>query len=503
MRAFVREGDATTRLRWWRAGALTVLLGYGIFLAVYFTPVASGSDSSGYLNFAHLLLRGRLVDEARPVRGLEAQSPFATVPLGFLMDPETGRLVPTYPSGMPLQFAAAEFVFGRAAGMHVVGVGGALAAVGLCYAVGRELGLSRALSALSAGMLAWNPVFLFIALQPLSDVLATTWILAAVFALLRARRSTGWALFAGAAAAMAVLVRPTNLLVFPALLVLMPGWRQFGLFVAGGLPGAVWMAWYQNALYGGPWASGYGDIRDHFHWSNLIPTSAHYAEWIPRFVPIVWVLAIAGVARFWRAEWKTVVALALWAAPVAVFYLFYDVTKETWWCLRFILPAMPALILGGAMGAAGIRAVATGRGVQLWRLGAAVVAVWAAGLGWFWGQRLKVIEISNSELPYREMATWVAANVPRDAAVVCFFASGAVHHYTSCAVLRWDMIARPEFESFARTMDVNVQPVYAVLFHEEEREALNERMPGRWEKIHEASRGAVWRLVGAARIERD
>jgi len=482
--------------RRWKAAGWALLLAYGVLLGVYFTPIAGGSDSSGYLNFADLLLRGKLIDDARPVVGIRTGSSFATAPLGFSLEQETGRLIPTYPSGVPLHLAAAELVVGRVPGMYVVGVGGALAAVVLCFAVGRELGLSKALAALSAAMLAWNPVFLFIAIQPLSDVLATAWCLAAIYGVLRARRSPRWALLGGAAAAMAVLVRPTNVLIFPALLVWMPGWRALAWFVAGGLPGAAWMMGYQNAIYGSPLSSGYGDLWSLFRASNLGPTVRHYGEWLPRFVPILWILGALLLLPWARTRWRMIAGLALWFFPVAVFYVFYDVTKETWWCLRFLLPCLPALILGGALGIEAVRGRLSRRGTRIWTWSVAGLAVWAALLAWNGSRGLGVFGTADSEPPYREIATWVNNHVPKNAAVVSMIASGAVHYYTDCAVLRWDMIEREEFQAFAANADLEVQPVYALLFREEEQQAMNERLPGRWERIFENRRGAVWRMVG-------
>lgn len=481
--------------RWWTCAALVLLIGYGAFLAAYFVPVASGSDSSGYLNFADLLLRGRLIDDARPIIGWRGDSPFATAPLGFVMEQGTGRFVPTYPSGVPLHFALAELVVGRVPGMYLVGVGGALAAVILCYLVGRELGLSRGIAAIGAAMLAWNPVFLFVGIQPLSDVLATTWCLAAAWGVLRSRRATGWALFAGVAAAMAVLVRPTNVLMFPALLVWMPSWRALGWFVLGGIPGAGWMAWYQNALYGSPLTSGYGDVRSIFGRDNLGPTAAHYLKWFPRFVPIVWILATLALVRNLRTEGRAALALSLWFGAIAVFYVFYDVTQEAWWCLRFLLPAMPALILGGALGIEALRRRLEGRTILVWRWSVVAIAIWAAVLGWRWSGKVNALGPSQAEAPYREIATWIDEHAPRNAVVASLYASGAVHYYTKCAVLRWDMIGRREFAEFASKVDLDQQPLYALLFHEEAEPAF-ERLPGRWEKLFENRRGVVWRFLG-------
>ena len=93
---------------------------------------------------------------------------------------------------------------------------------------------------------------------------------------------------AGAAFAAAVLTRPTNLLLAPALVVLI-GWkpRQLLAFVAGGLPGAAWLAWYNHALYGHPLASGYGNIGAAFGVRYGAPTALHFGKWLALLLPAV------------------------------------------------------------------------------------------------------------------------------------------------------------------------------------------------------------------------
>src|SRR5207247_606421 len=98
-----------------------------------------------------------------------------------------------------------------------------------------------ALAAAGAAVLGGCPIFVFTSIQPLSDTLATTWTLASVFTALRARRHAGWAVACGAAFSVAVLVRSTNAVLLPALVVFLGlDWPRLARFVVGGIPGAAW-----------------------------------------------------------------------------------------------------------------------------------------------------------------------------------------------------------------------------------------------------------------------
>ncbi len=72
-------------------------------------------------------------------------------------------------------------------GPYLVSPIAALLVLVLVFLVGRELGLPRGWAAAAAVVLAACPVFVFQAIQPMSDVVATAWCLAAIFAALRSR----------------------------------------------------------------------------------------------------------------------------------------------------------------------------------------------------------------------------------------------------------------------------------------------------------------------------
>ena len=59
------------------------------------------------------------------------------------------------------------------------------------------------------------------------------------------------------------------------------------------------------------------------------------------------VRGVAALATPWVpvARRRELAVLGLWAALLIGFYAFYFHSGESWWYLRFILPAFPALLL--------------------------------------------------------------------------------------------------------------------------------------------------------------
>lgn len=487
------------RARWWLLAGFAALALYTAFLGRHAAVVAGGADSSGYLNSARLLLEGRLQaalrapSELGPAASLDAMH---FLPQGFFPSRERGLLNPTYPTGLPLHLAAAHATLGPRAGTFAVLLGAAAAAVALLYRAARDLGLGRPLATAGAVTLAAFPVFLFTSIQPLSDTLATTWTLAALVAGLRAGRSAGWAAAAGGAFALATLVRPTNLLLAPPLLLLVGlSPRRLLAFAAGGLPGAAWLAWYNHALYGHPLASGYGNIGAAFAVHHGAPTAVHFAKWLALLLPtLLLALPFAAVARGEFRD-RRLAALGLAFLAITVCYAFYEVSHEVWWCLRFILPAVPALILAGLLG---VEALARGPGARWPRafrpVAAGVIALWAVVAAIHWAPRLAVFEMRRYEQAYADGSAAALARFKPDALVVCSAFSGSLYYYTPFAVLRSDQIGAEDFTRHAQRLQGAGREIGAVLFESEEAEAFR-RCPGNWTRIARTGNVGLWRLA--------
>jgi hypothetical protein len=485
--------------RWFLWLALAAMAGYAVFLSANMTAVAGGSDSSGYLNSARLFAAGKVRAELRVPPEFAAvpelqRSHFS--PAGFNTFPVHDDLAPSYPSGLPLHLAVAGILFGWKFGPLLLQLAAAIGAVWLCYRAARELGLGYPLAAAGAAMLALFPVFLFTSIQTLSDTLATTWTLAALLCALRGRSSPRWAAACGAAMAIAVLVRPTNLLLAPGLVVLL-GFdvRRLAAFVAGGVPGAIWLAWYNTHLYGGPMRSGYGDSFGGFGSEYGLPTALHFARWLALFLPAVMLLlpAVALARRDTRT--RELLGVGLVAATNIGVYLFYSVSHEVWWCLRFILPGIAALILVGVMGAEALARGAGARWPRGFRAGlAALLTLWAAGNSWHWSRHLHLSLVPVYESAYEEAALLVRQHVPANAVVVCGAVSGALYYYTQLPTLICDSIVAEDFARYVAIARKTGRPVYAVVFDIEKEEVVSRRCPGAWSRIASAGNIGIWQL---------
>ena len=479
--------------RWFAGLAVVALWVYGGFLSAYFTPVAGGSDSSGYLNAAQLIARGHLTAPLRDYSGLTASLATQFQPLGFIAEPAAQRLVPTYPLGLPAHLALASTLCGWTLGPLLVGVGAALAMIVLMYAIAREAAIAWPLAAAGALLLGVFPVTIFIAIQPLSDVLATTWVLAAVWAALRARHSLRWAVAAGGALAIAIWVRPTNVLIFPAVAVWLSfGWRPLIAAASGGLPGGLLLLATNTHLFGSPWRMGYGSIFEAFALSYFEPTLLHFGKWLGILLPGLVLVLGALTFGLTRTTKRTRIALALWFFTPVIFYAFYEVSGQTWWCLRFILPATPALILAALITlnyflAAHPRAL---------RITAALLALWAIGLSVFWTREFHTLLSKTYEQAYAEIGQWSHDHLPAPSVVLTNQDSGALYYYTSFPILRWDQMSTTEFNAHAAHLTRAGRPLYLITPEHEAEFVLTQRVPARWEKISTVAQRSIWRYNG-------
>jgi 4-amino-4-deoxy-L-arabinose transferase-like glycosyltransferase len=327
-------------------------------------------------------------------------------------------------------------------------------------------------------------------LQPLSDVLATVWCLAAVSTALQSQKNRAWALVCGTAFSVAVLVRATNFFLLPALLLLL-GWNlpRLSFAALGGVPGAVFLGCYNHVLYGGVFRSGYVDIAEAFAWAYGPPTVVHFVKWLALMLPaVVLPLAIFGFLRR-DIPARTRTALALWFGIFFGFYAFYEISREVWWDLRFILPGTPALIVAGLLGLE--KLVQTQRA----RAGAAsVLMVWAVALGWYWPKKFHLLLTKQYEQAYATAAAAALARFPANSLVLAGHHSGSLYFYTPFPVLRWELVTADEFDHYRELAQKAGRTICALLYDIEENEALKVRCRGQWTRIETLKNVSLWRL---------
>lgn len=486
-----------TRAGW--IGIIAAILAYGALLMWKMGAYAGGSDSSGYLNCARLLRDGKIRMASRTLRDAPADklSAYAYIPLGF-SPCEPGCMVPNYPIGLPLLVVASSWLVGWDAASHVTMWMHAMAGVALMFALARQAGIPVPLASLGAIMLAASPLYLFVSLQLLSDMPALVWTTAAVLLAWRGgdRGQTVPAFFAGIAFAVAVLIRPTNVLAFfPVAIALgRGGWRWLA-FIGGGLPGAIALAAFNRAAYGSVLASGYGPIWNAFRIELGPVTLMHYLHWLPVLLTPLIVLAF-GLPSLARNDPRRVAILGSWIIGFAGFYLFYPFTSQTWWFLRFLLPAFPAIIVAMLL----VLKQLTQRFSRLQaRSGVILAATLGAVVLWAgpWSWKLHSLTTGDHELVYREAASWAKDHVPRNAVVFSMQSTGALLYYTDFTFVYWPLVTSADIAKVEFAAAAENRPIIAMLFPFEEKDLLREKLPGRWTRIGSVKHVSFWRREGS------
>jgi hypothetical protein len=423
-------------------GLVALTLAAGVTYSQYHVRVAGGLDSYGYVSAATLIASGRL----REPQPLAAVLPFAdslsaATPLGQVAAPDGRSSVPRFPLGLPAVMAL--FAMFHPSGPFFVPLVMAYVALILVYALAR--GASDEVTGLfAAALVAVDPVFAVSAMQPMSDVPAACWLLAAVWAAQTEdkARSVMWGVASGACAGMAILTRPVLL---PAVLVLLlvtatRGGLRSTIARGGTVLVFLLVQMSLNAyLYGTATMSGYGSASHMFEISGarLGANLANFGKWAvhPGLPPFwfLWPAALVVLRRDRRAwEWSAVAAAS--AAPY-LFYLVFD----NWDSSRFLLPAaVLALVLCACALSRGI-----GRAPSLQRWRPAIFLVLAFGCA-FASQRFlqrEGIEGSASlEAKYPLVGEWFRTNTPDRAVVLSSLHSGAIRMYAGRQTIRWDYI---------------------------------------------------------------
>lgn len=402
------------------------------FGVAFGTFAAGGSDSYGYVSQADLWLNGRLRVEQPFVQHMpwpDVDLSFA--PLGYRPVGGSHTIVPTYPPGLPLLMAVAKQTAGANGPYYVVPALGALT-VWLCYRLG-ERAVSPLVGAMAAVLLAASPIFLVQVIQPMSDIPAAAfWTGALLLSLGTSRRSS---LAAGLSAAAAIAIRP-NLAPLAAIpfLSLVFARRGWSGFLLGITPGVCLIAGLNTYLYGSPLVSGYGKLSDLYAVANGPTNIFRYGGWLLMGQTPLIVLAVVGLVRPARAA---TFLLGTFGVGVLAAYLFYS-PFDSWWYTRFLLPALPALLILMASGSVSAIGRAP-RGVQAIVLAYGVVLLLTYQINFAVSQG--VLDIATGERRYVVAGHWAASATPPNAVLISMQHSGSLRHYGGRLTLRYDWLA--------------------------------------------------------------
>jgi hypothetical protein len=467
--------------------------------------VAGGSDSYGYLSEARSLAEGRL---ATPMP-IAAEAPWPNAiatfaPVGYRPAPAGNAIVAIYPPGFPLLVAAATAVGGACAPFWVVPLCGGLLVLAT-FAIGRTLG-SAWIGVLGGWLVATSPNFICMLLNPMSDVPAAAFSSVATYGLIR--RTLPWLAASGLCAGVAILARPN----LAPLALVMLAWilwsarddrrraiRSAAAFVPGVILAGVAIAIVNAIAYGSPLTSSYGDTSDWFSLANIQTNARQWLVWIAETqTPLVfagWAALYAGSRRLWNGPDARRAALLLgWiAAAVVGIYVSYQ-PFDSWWFLRFLLPAWPALMLG--TGAVLWAVLARVPGILKFAIVLGVIALgaWTISVADDRG----VFAARDSERRYPAAAALVERSTAQGDVIISGLHSGSVSYYSGRLTLRLDQLdERSLDQAIAWLRDRGAHPY--VLLDEDERKGLTRRFgsSSAWAKLEQRP---VWTYQGNPRV---
>jgi len=479
------------------ATSILALALFTLIIAANVGAVAGGSDTSGYMHLARLLAKGNIHVPARIIPGLPQSStpPFLYMPLGFKPSFDGNGMVPTYPTGLPLLIALFVPIAGWSHAADVTMVLHSLAGLILTYALSRVFGLPKSWSIFGTAILAASPLYLFMSLQAMSDLPSLVWTTAAILAALECRKSSPFALAAGGALAVDVLLRPTNIFALvPVGIALGISPRRWLLLILGGAPGAIFYAIHAIAAYGHLWETGYGEIHS-FAASYVPVTLLHYALWVPiLFTPIA-ALSL-GLPFNKGIESSVRWLLGSWIGVFAALYCAYRCTHETWWYLRYLLPAIPAIVIGSLLVCRSLVSRLARRVEHVNLKGALAVALTLVALNsLWWNRKLHAIDIGRGERKYGTVAEWMTKNLPSNSIFLSTQMSGSIFYFTNFTFIRLDSINPDNVKVVESAIRAADRPLYAVLFPFEMTDwnILRKEMPGNWHLIGNVDDVTIWK----------
>jgi len=344
--------------------------------------------------------------------------------------------------------AAFELVAGRKAVFLVVPLLGAVA-IWATYRIGGLL-LDVWAGAIGAVLLLVSPTFLWMLVQPMSDVpVMACWATSLIAAM---QMSPTAPAFAGAAAALALLIRPNTLpvAIVPVLLVLSasprttPRIRRAALVIGPVVAAAVLIAALNALLYGSPLKSGYGSLSDLYSIEYVVPNTKQYASWFSSTqtpLAFLW-LAAPLLAAGGSERLRLLIITVIYPLLVYAMYAAYLPWHE-WWYLRFLLPAFP--VVCAAVGAVMVAVIK-----RFHRSGFALAAIFVVFASvvvheWRFGREAGVFRYATDDQRF-VMALEFANALPRDAVLVSVAYSGTLNFYSGRDVLRWEVVAPEQFD---------------------------------------------------------
>ena len=442
-----------------RIALLALITGSVMTWFRFLLSTIGGADSYGYVSASHMIASGRLVDAAPIAEWLTAPNRLALAsPLGWTPAPDGSGIGPTFPIGTSTLMALFSIAGGPQAVFFVSPVMALLTMV-LVYRGARDW-FDGETALLAVAILAWNPVFLTYAKQPMSDLTATACITLAI--VLSLQKSAASALGAGLAAGAAVITRPALLIAAATIPFLsFHGEARRSRFLITGIAAAIGVAIQmviQATLFGSPFSSGYGPAANLFAWSHLPSNVWIFAKQMWFAFGALWLVGVLGGFKIAppALRWRLATVFAAVTAP----YLFY-LPFDHWETLRFLLPgvAIVSVLVAASW-------VAFARRMPLPYIVVAsplLVAFIFFARGEMLLRESGQWDIQSLEARYPLAGEWINVNTPLNSVVMANQHSGSLRWYGKRQTIRWDFVDPSQLTGTVRELQSHGATVYVAL----------------------------------------
>lgn len=471
------------------------LIAYGSVMIWRAGYVVNSSDTYGYGSLAKWFSQLKVTEPVKELAEFNLSQEYIDIfiPLAHFRGREPGTMSNVVSIGLPLQVVAMAYIFGWDIGPFLIGPLSATLCVLLIYLLGLEFGLSRKLSAAGGVILGILPITIEHGLVLMTDVPAMLWCMAAFFAALRARKNSHWAIAAGFAFGVSVLVRsPNALLLIPIFFALPISIKSLIRFGLGGLPTAVLFFSYNLAAFGSPFEVGYSahGVYNYFNFTLFTTHLSQFVYWISIQMSPVVLFSWAATAVNRSVQWRDRALIISWFAVFYLFYCLYALEYDydgQWEFSRFLLPGIPAVILGFLLTIRYVSdlfiASADGsykRAVSKFVAPLLMFPVLASSASQIYRYQIYNLGVGVEE--HKKAAQWAGTIVPQKSLVVSSEYSGTVKYYINRSSLRFDEV-KPEMWGVVkdRIKEKGYQ-LYALLLFDEPSEAQL-RIPGKWTLI--------------------
>jgi hypothetical protein len=223
-----------------------------------------------------------------------------------------------------------------------------------------------------------------------------------------------------------------------------PSWSRVIAFLLGVIPGCLAVAVINARLYGSPLESGYAPLAAYYSWHKFVPNLRRYPSWLlETHTPAVLLACLAPflLPRTLSADARararaTTVAWLVFIAGVFASYLLYTVFND-WWYLRFVLPALPPLLVLTVVSIDGVTARLVPRARLLLTCALTLLLAW---YGLEYASARGIFRQKDVEHRATAVGHYIAQRLPERSAFIAFEQSGSANYYSGRQTLMFEAI---------------------------------------------------------------